>query len=291
MLAVNFKYKIYALNINQHTASVILTQLSEVDELFIKLLQTLPTEDWQRPTVARLWTVKDVVAHLLDGNIRVLSMLKDGYFGESPTDFSYDGLVTYLNGLNADWVKAMKRVSPQMLITLHQLTGPLYNQYYASLNPNDMAPFAVSWAGDTESPNWKHIAREYTEKFLHQQQIRDAIGNTELLHSHYFTTFLTVFMLGLPHTYRDIDATNNTVVSVVIAGEFGGNWQIIKTATDWQLYEPQDIEPAAIITIPADISWKLFSKSIRPVDVMNKITIKGDRPLGERALQMVAVMA
>lgn len=279
------------MNINQHTNDSILTQLSQVDELLIKLLQTLSPEDWQRPTVAKLWTVKDVVAHLLDGNIRVLSMLQDGYFGESPTDFSYDGLVAYLNVLNADWVKAMKRVSPQLLITMHQLTGPMYNQYYASLKPNDIAPFAVSWAGDTESPNWKHIAREYTEKFLHQQQIRDAIGNTDLLHSHYFTTFLAVFMLGLPHAYCNIEEKENAVVRVTISGEYGGSWQIRKQETGWQLYEQTDIEPTAIITIPADVSWKLFSKSVRPADIIQHISTKGDLILGEQALWMVSVMA
>ncbi len=277
--------------INQHSANDILTQLSAIDELFIKLLHELSPDDWQKSTVAKLWNVKDVVAHLLDGNIRVLSMLKDGYFGESPTDFSYNGLVTYLNGLNADWVKAMKRVSPQILITLHQLTGPMYNQYYASLNPNDVAPFAVSWAGDTESPNWKHIAREYTEKFLHQQQIRDAIGNTDLLHSKYFTTFLAVFMLGLPHAYRNIDEKVDAVVRVVIPGEFGGSWQIRKLETGWELYEQNDIEPKAIITIPADVSWKLFSKSVRPKDIIEHVSTKGDLILGERALWMVSVMA
>lgn len=279
------------MHINQQTAPDMLSQLAEIDMLLITLLQSLSPDDWQKPTVARLWNVKDVAGHLLDGNIRALSMLKDGYFGENPTDFSYDGLVTYLNGLNADWVKAMKRVSPQMLIVLHQLTAPLYQQYYASLHPTDPSPFAVSWAGDTESPNWKHIAREYTEKFLHQQQIRDAIGNKELLNSSYFTTFLAVFMLGLPPTYSNVEEAVNTVVRVVITGAFGGSWQIRKREEGWELYQPQDIAPKAIITIPGDVSWKLFSKSVRPADIIEQVGITGDVILGERALWMVSVMA
>src|SRR3954454_10012454 len=100
--------------------------LPQLDEQLIMLLQSLSAEEWQAQTVAKLWTVKDVAAHLLDGNIRILSMLHDGYFGESSDASNNEELVQFLNGLNADWVKAMKRVSPQMLITLHQVTGPMF---------------------------------------------------------------------------------------------------------------------------------------------------------------------
>jgi hypothetical protein len=265
--------------------------LPQLDALLLDILKQLSPEEWQQPTVARLWKVKDVVGHLLDGNIRVLSMLQDQYFGESPTDTSYEGLVNYLNTLNADWVKAMQRVSPRMLITLHELTGPLYCDYYAGLDPFAPSPFAVSWAGDTESANWKHIAREYTEKFLHQQQIRDAVNNSDLLNSSYFTKFIAIFMLGLPHTYRTVTAPVDTVVRVVISGEYGGVWQIRRAENDWQAYEGEDISPAATITIPPDISWKLFSKSIRPDEVLPYIQATGDLVLGERALHMVSVMA
>src|SRR4051812_38621737 len=117
--------------------------LPQLDEQLITLLQSLTAEEWQAQTIAKLWTVKDVAAHLLDGNIRVLSMLHDGYFGEKANADTYEALLEYLNGLNADWVKAMKRVSPQMLIILLQITGPMYCQYYASLNPSDISPFAV----------------------------------------------------------------------------------------------------------------------------------------------------
>lgn len=48
-----------------------------LDAALISLLHSLNTEDWHRPTVARLWSVKDVAAHLLDGNIRLLSIQRD----------------------------------------------------------------------------------------------------------------------------------------------------------------------------------------------------------------------
>src|SRR6476646_6893318 len=154
--------------------------LPKIDALLMQLLRSLTPADWQRQTVAKHWVVKDVVAHLLDGNIRILSMIRDGYQGKSAEIHSYQDLLDYLNRLNADWVKAMDRVSPEMLIVLHELTGPMYCDFYAQQDLLDKAAFAVNWAGEDESLNWMHIAREYTEKFIHQQQIRDTIGDDTL---------------------------------------------------------------------------------------------------------------
>ena len=55
--------------------------LPVLNEKLITLLRSLTPEEWQLPTIARLWTVKDVAAHLLDGNIRSLSLLRDGWWG------------------------------------------------------------------------------------------------------------------------------------------------------------------------------------------------------------------
>ena len=38
-------------------------------------------------------------------------------------------------------------------------------KHLQALKPFDKAIFSVAWAGQDESENWFHIAREYTEKF------------------------------------------------------------------------------------------------------------------------------
>jgi hypothetical protein len=52
-----------------------------LDDQLILLLESLSPEDWNKPTIAKQWTIKDVAAHLLDGNIRTLSIQRDRYFG------------------------------------------------------------------------------------------------------------------------------------------------------------------------------------------------------------------
>ena len=51
--------------------------LSKVDEKLIELLASLTLDEWDHPTVAASWTVRDVAAHLLDTSLRKLSLVRD----------------------------------------------------------------------------------------------------------------------------------------------------------------------------------------------------------------------
>jgi uncharacterized damage-inducible protein DinB len=44
----------------------------------LDVLHSLQDEDWTRPTAAGTWTVRDIVAHLVDGNVRQISFRRDG---------------------------------------------------------------------------------------------------------------------------------------------------------------------------------------------------------------------
>ena len=264
----------------------------DLDKKLFELLNSLSKEEWSKQTVAKLWTVKDVTAHLLDGNIRVLSGLRDKYQGESPKINSYQDLLDYLNRLNAEGVTSMKRVSSKMLINLLEHTGPPFCEYYASLNLLKKAEYSVAWAGESESKNWMHIAREYTEKFLQQQQIRDAVGKQEIMTKYYFNPFLDVCMYTLPHTLRNTSAEQGDINKMEITGEAGGTWFVQYGGNKWTRIDSlSNTLPTTEIKIDQDTSWKLFSKSIRPTDLIGKIVINGNKEIGNAAIEMVSFMA
>jgi uncharacterized protein (TIGR03083 family) len=263
----------------------------ELDRLLLELLRSLTPSDWQRPTLAREWTVKDVAAHLLDGNLRTLSMLRDGHFGEAPQDISYAGLVAYLNRLNADWVRAARRLSPAVLMDWLAQSGAEYTAYLNTLDPWAPAAFSVAWAGESESRNWFHIARDYTEKWHHQQQIRTAVGQpAPLLEPALFQPFIATMMRGLPHAYREVAAPVGTVVRVVINGNAGSTWELARAAGGWHLQPPAAASPAATLTLaPAD-AWQLFTKGLSAAEARKRAQVAGDESLAQAALHMVAVM-
>lgn len=263
-----------------------------LDTLLIELLRSLTADEWQAQTVAKRWKVKDVASHLLDGNLRGLSISRDKYYGESTENIrSYQDLLDFLNQMNMRWTDATKRLSPAVLISLLEISGREYTQHISQLAPFDEAVFPVAWAGHITSPNWFHIAREYTEKFLHQQQIRDAVGKQALFTPQLYHPFINTFMYALPHTFSNISAGNGTIVSIEISTETGGRWSIEKINEGWQLTDAGNSTPNALVIIDPDTAWKLFSKSWRPADVMHKVTITGDAHLGRQALEMVSVMA
>lgn len=263
-----------------------------IDKMLIDLLNSLTEQEWNTLTVAKRWNVKDVSAHLLDGNLRGLSTSRDGFFGEQPTNIhSYQDLVNFLNDLNMNWTNATKRLSPALLIFLLEVTGKQYTAHINSLDLFANAIFPVAWAGQATSPNWLHIAREYTEKFLHQQQIRDAVGKPGLLIKELYYPFLDTFMYAFPHTFKNIQADNGTIVSLIVTTEIGGQWNIVKNKQGWNLIKEIDNTANATIKIDPATAWKLFSKSMLPKEALKHVEISGDEPLGLHALEIVAVMA
>lgn len=266
--------------------------LPVLDELLIDLLKSLSTEEWHRQTIAKHWIVKDIASHLLDGNLRGLSLSRDNYFIEpTVTINSYKSLVDYLNELNDKWIKAAKRLSPTVLIELLEITGKQYQQHLQSLDPFDTAIFSVAWAGEEKSENWFHIAREYTEKFIHQQQIREAVGKQALFTKELFIPFISTFMYALPYTYKETNAPVGTTIRVIITTEIDGEWTIIKTENAWQFTQQEFNNCNATVHINPQTAWKLFSKGILPEQAITEIKILGNEQLGKIALQMISVMA
>ncbi|MBE8724060.1 maleylpyruvate isomerase N-terminal domain-containing protein [Flavobacterium hungaricum] len=263
-----------------------------LDKLLIELLKSLTEEEWHAATVAKKWSVKDIASHLLDGNLRGLSISRDRYFGEKPQNInSYNDLVDFLNQLNMSWTNAAKRLSPNLLINLLETTGKEYYEHLQTLNPKENAVFSVAWAGEETSLNWFHIAREYTEKFLHQQQIRDAVNKQTLFTRELFGPFIETFIQALPYTYRNTEAPENTVVTLIVTSDIGGSWSIIREQNNWKFTDSFQQEPDSILKIAPQDAWLLFSKGMAPSDALEKAEIIGNKEIGKVALEIIAVMA
>lgn len=276
------------MNFSNHPQIISLHYSLDIE--LIKLLNSLTAEEWNAPTIAKKWKVKDIASHLLDTTFRGLSVSRDNFFGEKAEGIEdYQGLIAFLNKLNMDWTSATARLSPQLLISLLQCYGKEFIDHLGTLDPEAPAIFSVAWAGQETSPNWFHIAREYTERFLHQQQIRDAVGNQGLMTREYFYPFIDILVMALPHTYRNISAKEGTTVSVVVTSEIGGTWSIVKTQNGWELTD--SIKADATVSMNPDIVWKLFSKGITPEEALSQVRISGNEELALTTLKMVSVMA
>jgi uncharacterized protein (TIGR03083 family) len=271
-----------------------LDHLDEVNRHLIDLLKTLNAEDWHRPTMCSACDVKDIAAHLLDTALRRLSLHRDGYtsphLGPGP-----DGLLAFLNRLNAEWTVAARRLSPPVLVALLEWSARETVAFFRTLDADGPAGFPVAWAGEQESSNWFDIAREYTERWHHTQQLFEAVGRpSPLLSRHLYHPVLETFLRALPYAFRDADWPSGTAVRVAVVGEAGGEWWLVRKGGSWTPVAFAGVSPAASVTLPQDVAWKVWTKR-RPVEEKLRawpgLLIEGDAGLGELVVGLVAVMA
>jgi hypothetical protein len=235
--------------------------------------------------------VKDVAAHLLDTQLRKLSMGRDGYASEpSPAITTNENLVEYVNKLNREGVDLYRRLSPSVLISLMEVASRQTAEYLQSLDPMAFATIGVSWAGEQKSRNWFDTAREFTERWHHQQQIRLATGRPGIMTRDLYYPVLDCFMRALPFAYRNMSAESGAHARFNIADDCGGSWFLYRDGDDWQLVESPKGAQLSEITIPQELAWRVFTKGIDRKTAETQVEVTGNRELGLYILRMVTIV-
>jgi hypothetical protein len=255
----------------------------------VALLRGLELADWDRPTVAGNWRVRDVAAHLLDGALRKVSAYRDGHLlaPDEPIR-SYSDLVGFINGLNASGVAYGRRLSPRLLTDLVEMAGRWLAELTEVLDPHAPALFSVAWAGESESENWMDTGREYTERWHHQMQIRDAVHAPGLLAGLWLSPLLDFSVRALPHAYASTEAPDGTAVALVIPGEERWAWTLVREGGRWELYVGEAKPATTTVTVEPDTAWRLFYNALP--QARGVLTIQGDPGLAEALLRTRSVM-
>jgi len=255
----------------------------------VSLLKGLSKAEWDLPTACPSWSVKDVALHLLGGDIGILSGKRDGYSIFTSIN-SWKHLVSLVNEQNERWVKGAQRMSPELIIELLNFMGEKVSEYFQSLDPL-MIGTPVSWVGPEPAPVWLDLAREYTERWHHQQHIRDSVGKPGLKEPKFLAPILDTFILALPRTFKDIEAESGTSIGIGITGSIRKQWTLNNTLGDWRLYEGSMGEDQATVVIEDDVAWRIFTNEISSTEAKKLIQIKGNRLLGETVLDTVFIIA
>lgn len=257
------------------------------------LLKALPRSAWDNPTACAGWSVQDVVAHLWGGNVGRLSYGRDKHTlrDQRPFPQEYAAQVAFIDQLNAEWVTLARRLSPPLLIDFLATTDEQLYHYFKMWPPLAPSRVGVAWAGETQSPNWFDIAREYTEKWLHQQHIREAVGAPLLTERQWLFPVLDTFLRALPHAYRQVNAPEGAAIHLQITGEAGGDWSLLRQDQRWQLFAGRAPTPIATGRLDQDLAWRLFTKGISPTLASTQIKTEGDATLTRHILSMVSIMA
>jgi hypothetical protein len=101
---------------------------------------------------------------------------------------------------------------------------------------------------------------------------------------------LSTFVSALPHTFRNVDAEEGTVVQLVISGASGGSWCARREANGWSLYEGEAPRADSHVPLDQDTAWRLFTWGIDKESAAPLATVRGDRRLGLQVLETVSTI-
>ncbi len=263
-----------------------------LSDAFVALLRGLTPADWERVTVSARWNVRQIASHVLDGQLRRLSFQRDGWSPPAPDRpiGGHEDLVGYLNSLNASWVDATRRLSPRVLADLLEQAGRATGEMAAALDPFGPALFPVAWAGEAESPLWFDLARDLTEHWHHQQQIRLAVGAPLLLDAWISAPVMDTFARALPHAYRTAPAPEGTSIAIALAPPVDRRYALLRAQGLWTLEEGEPAQPAARIALDGESAWRVLTGSLPRAEGRARAAVTGDDTLAAPFFGVVAIM-
>ena len=92
--------------------------------LLLDLLRSLTDDDWHRPTPCPEWNVLGLSCHLLGDDLGLLARRRDQYMGTpSPGNLSEEDFINWIDELQAEWVRAARRLSPRLVVELPAWAG------------------------------------------------------------------------------------------------------------------------------------------------------------------------
>lgn len=78
--------------------------------------------------------------------------------------------------------------------------------------------------------------------------------------------------------------------SIRISGNCGGDWDLYRDLDAWTLTDAPIGTRVAVVDIPQEIAWRIFTKGITREEARTRVTISGDSTLGEHVLSMLAIV-
>ncbi|MFI5608326.1 maleylpyruvate isomerase family mycothiol-dependent enzyme [Amycolatopsis sp. NPDC051903] len=268
----------------------VLPLFAREEQALVSVLTDLDADQWAAPTACPGWSVHDLVAHVLGGKLGRLSRDRDGYEATSPAPG--EPFPAFIHRINDEWVRACRRLSPEVLFAMVVDSTAQLTEMWKRQDLDELGG-PVTWAGPAPAPRWLDVAREYTELWVHQQQIREAVGAPLLDDPEFRAPVVDTFMRALPHTLRDVTARSGRQIGYTVTGPGGGRWTARAADGGWTLDRgaPSSRAPLASVTTDADTFWRLCVRMVKPADVAGRVSAKGDESVCAAVLEMVSVIA
>ncbi len=262
---------------------------AERDRLLV-LLGQLSDSDWRRPTRCPGWSVLDIAVHLVGDDLSFVAWHRDSHHGTAPPDgLGGDAFITWLDELQDGWVSAARRLSPRLTVEL--LTW-LNDAVIATVRAQDARAVKanVSWASPDPVPRWLDHGREFTERWIHRQQILDAIGQPTDRDPDTLRRVLDVLRWAFPQGLRTQPVTPGARVIVSVDGsEWSESWPLVADSDGWKFAGRDQTSADAQLRVTPEQAWRLLTNNLEP-DFRGEPVTSGDLQLCKALLRTRAII-
>ena len=206
---------------------------------------------------------------------------------DAPRD--WDRFVDQLDAHNDRWVQAGGFLSTRLVAELLEFTGRAVAEFLEGVDlsaPGEV----VSWAGPETAPWWLVGAREFTERWVHHQQIRDALGKPGLNGPSFVAPILAAAMHGVPRAYDGVEAPEDTTIAIDVTGRAGFSWAVRRDSDGWKLYEGLTREATTRLSLDQDTAWRFLMGLLGVDETRRKVTVEGDEGLAEPFFDAVSAI-
>jgi uncharacterized protein (TIGR03083 family) len=266
--------------------------LPEVRAALVSLLQDLSLADWARPTVCPGWTVHHLAGHIVHDFARKVSMSRDSFTGDGPA--GGEDVPAFLARANGAFADVAATLSPAVVIDLIEHFGPQFEALWDGADLAAAGAMDVGWlAPGVAAPVWADLAREYSEQWIHQQQLRDAVRRPGGRRHALLRAALGTLARSLPRTLAGVRAEPGAQVTVTVTGDLDASWRVVRDDDGWRLDPPVADRPGSMlaqVTLPADALWRVASRGIEPEAAVALAELSGDQAAGRTALTLLSII-
>ena len=224
------------------------------------LIASLTDEQWLAMSWVPGWTVKDLALHILDDDLGWLSRGRDGDGSGRLAVDDAGAFVDALNAKNQRWIDSAQQLSRPVVMGLLEWSGHQMDDYYASQDLHGVG--SVSWASDQGVPVWFDIAQDLTERWVHQMQMREAVGMVETYRDDYLPVVMRTFVWAVPHQFR---APADSGARIRLDLTSGGAWDLTSDGTGRWALDPHvggDDACVAMIRFDDDAGWRWLTGEV-----------------------------
>jgi uncharacterized protein (TIGR03083 family) len=256
----------------------------------VELLRSLDDDDWKRPTECPAYDVQGVATHVLGDDLSLLSRQRDGATpGVVDILHAGDDFRGALDRFNDRWVEAAHFFSPSVLIELLELAGHWTVDWYRAVDLQSLGEPVWFFGATGPSPYWQIAAREYAERWVHQHQIRRAVGRSNLDDTALLHPAVAVVVRSIAAHLRDLGTPPGDSIVLTVGGF--ASWTLTRDNSGWQLFDGASERALAELELEHSRATDAVSRGLTSSAVEAAFSLEGDLDLARRAARGIAALA